>query len=80
MGINKINLIGAVLITLWFFYNAYLLINNTKRYGDEYYQAYSKLYSYYQKNIYKEAKHISPIPLPNLLNPEIFLNYKTKVP
>jgi hypothetical protein len=51
MGETYKKVIGLCILSIWFFYYGYLLINNSKHYADEYHQAYGKLHTYYEENL-----------------------------
>lgn len=47
VGINKLSLLGVAIISAWFYYSAYTMLNNTKKYNDDFYKSYGEVYSYY---------------------------------
>ena len=78
MGIKWLSMIGVCLVSIWFLYNGYLLINDSKHYGEEYYRAYVKLHTYYETNLDRKIrKMVSFVRIPD---PEIFNNHKAKIP
>jgi hypothetical protein len=47
---RKLNILGAIIVSVWFIFIAYKMINNSKYYGEEFSKNYAEFYSHYQSN------------------------------